>query len=207
MRGEGGPETAQTSGVGGRDDPRSKRLREDDGAMGSVRKSMKVVQRADTRGPSIQRNHERTEVDVGPRSQPRSVAAVPISGRSQLAEQGRSLDHEPLFLPHSQMSTTGGDRVHKSGMGIETMNEEELAAMLEDEGEEVNADIGSQAARHSPAVESHDVNMHDEVDGNLLNAHEDMRQNDEDSFDLVDDDDFAELGPTQLQTNGRTGKV
>ena len=47
----------------------------------------------------------------------------------------------PLFLPLSQLSQQDEQVIRESGLGIEYMNREELEAMLEGDGEEVEFDI------------------------------------------------------------------
>ena len=47
----------------------------------------------------------------------------------------------PLFFPLSQLSQQDEQTIRESGLGIENMNREELEAMLEGDGEEVEFDI------------------------------------------------------------------
>ncbi|KAH0827816.1 Rad9-domain-containing protein [Lanmaoa asiatica] len=47
----------------------------------------------------------------------------------------------PLFLPFSQLSQQDERAIRESGLGVEYMNREELEAMLEGDGEEVEFDI------------------------------------------------------------------
>jgi cell cycle checkpoint control protein RAD9A len=55
-------------------------------------------------------------------------------------------DREPLFLPvSSQLSVADQEAIKASGLGIEDMGPEEVAAMLEGDGDEVGLDFGSQA--------------------------------------------------------------
>ncbi|KAJ7045466.1 Rad9-domain-containing protein [Mycena alexandri] len=65
---------------------------------------------------------------------------------------------EPLFLPTSsqplsQLSAADEQVIRGTGLGIEDMNAEELAMMLEGEGEEVAFDTGSQVSTR-PKVET-----------------------------------------------------
>lgn len=47
----------------------------------------------------------------------------------------------PLFFPLSQLSQQNEQAIRESGLGVEHMNREELEAMLEGDGEEVEFDI------------------------------------------------------------------
>lgn len=47
----------------------------------------------------------------------------------------------PLFFPMSQLSQQDEQAIRESGLGVEYMNREELAAMLEGDGEEVEFDV------------------------------------------------------------------
>ncbi|KAF9564727.1 hypothetical protein CPC08DRAFT_630714 [Agrocybe pediades] len=50
----------------------------------------------------------------------------------------RPTKSEPLFLPSSQLSAADEEVLRSTGLGIESMNAEELAELLEGEGEEVD---------------------------------------------------------------------
>lgn len=79
----------------------------------------------------------------------------------------------PLFLPLSQLSQQDKQAVKESGLGVEYMNQEELEAMLEGDGEEVEFNIAKD-------VESEVGFSNEGGDGG-------------ESLDLFDD----EFGPTQ----------
>jgi cell cycle checkpoint control protein RAD9A len=62
---------------------------------------------------------------------------------------------EPLFLPSSsQLSQSEADFLRSAGLGDEEMDADDLAAMLEGEGEEVAFDFASQ-----PPPQSQDAAM------------------------------------------------
>ncbi|KAH7927158.1 hypothetical protein BV22DRAFT_1061582 [Leucogyrophana mollusca] len=88
-------------------------------------------------------------------------------------EQSPARGGTPLFFPLSQLSQADDEVIRASGLGLESMNAEELQAMLESEGVEVAFDFGSQRVK----VE----------DGSDAAG---------DSLELIDDAD-AEFGPTQ----------
>lgn len=58
-------------------------------------------------------------------------------------ERPRSIQRAktPLFFPLSQLSQQNEQAIRESGLGVEHMNREELEAMLEGDGEEVEVDI------------------------------------------------------------------
>ena len=81
--------------------------------------------------------------------------------------------NEFLFLPSSQMSAEGEELLRSTGLGIENMDEQELADMLEGEGEEVDFSYVSQPPRNFKKL---DKNVHDE-----------MQVDGPESFELVED--------------------
>lgn len=187
---------------------RSKRPRADEGTSttGVIRKSVKVVERAD-----------RSHVSEAGDSHISNVRSSSVF-RPDVSNGSRSgTAQEPLFLPQSQLSFMGNaDTLRESGLGIENMDEEELAAMLEDDGEEVNAGIGSQMPplpavnpnrlQHEPEHENGDRGQDWQNGVELEGQHGDMGgESLEDSLDIVDDD--MEFGPTQLPARQDTRKV
>lgn len=63
---------------------------------------------------------------------------IPAWAPSSPAVKESSSDAEPLFLPCSQLSQAEVEVLRSTGLGIEDMNADEFAAMLEDDGEEVD---------------------------------------------------------------------
>ncbi|KAH7888735.1 Rad9-domain-containing protein [Phlebopus sp. FC_14] len=59
------------------------------------------------------------------------------------ALQFHKQDKSPLFYPASQLSQAGEYAIEESGLGIEYMNKEELEALLEGDGEEVELESRS----------------------------------------------------------------
>jgi cell cycle checkpoint control protein RAD9A len=57
---------------------------------------------------------------------------------SPVKDPESDLDSEPLFLPCSQLSQAEIDVLKSTGLGIEEMNADEFADMLDGEGEEVD---------------------------------------------------------------------
>jgi cell cycle checkpoint control protein RAD9A len=83
--------------------------------------------------------------------------------------------NEPLFLPSSQMSAADEEILRSTGLGIENMDAQELADMLEGEGEEVDFSYVSQPPKNFK-----------KLDKNVL--HDEMQVDGPESFELVDDD-------------------
>ncbi|KAJ8587447.1 hypothetical protein M405DRAFT_863720 [Rhizopogon salebrosus TDB-379] len=103
-------------------------------------------------------------------------------------EMGRATarDRTPLFYPLSQLSQTDEEVIRASGLGIENMDRDELEAMLEGEGEEVDFDFG--ASQNLIKVEDGDSAM--------------LSADDPESLELVEDSSI-EFGPTQDDVGGR----
>lgn len=125
-----------------------------------------------------------------PRASPPLPASFPSRDDDEFAcpEQPLllpSASHEPLFLPGTQLSQA----IRDSGLGIEDMNADELAAMLDDEGEEVEF-----GAKLSGDV---DVKMEDA---------DELYKMRESSFDLVDDAD-TQMEPTQSDTASKVRSI
>jgi cell cycle checkpoint control protein RAD9A len=97
-------------------------------------------------------------------------------GRSQNDTSSKSeRKNEPLFLPSSQMSAADEELLRSTGLGIESMNEQELTDMLEGEGEEVDFSYVSQPPK-----------AFKKLDKNPL--HDEMQVDGPESFELVEDD-------------------
>ena len=70
---------------------------------------------------------------------PPPVPPKPLKqSQSPPLNHNRSPEAEPLFLPCSQLSQAEIQVLRSTGLGIEEMNADELAEMLEGEGEEVD---------------------------------------------------------------------
>ncbi|KAH7909331.1 Rad9-domain-containing protein [Hygrophoropsis aurantiaca] len=132
-----------------------------------VKKSMKAVSRAESLDPGSHDSRSMPPPSLIPRQQSRTSNA---SQSSQSREIGRAApedklflpqssppmqndasvsasftkDATPLFFPLSQLSQADAAVIRSSGLGLESMNSEELHALLEGEGEEVAFDLGSQ---------------------------------------------------------------
>ncbi|KAG2145992.1 Rad9-domain-containing protein [Suillus bovinus] len=110
-------------------------------------------------------------------------------GPSESPEVGRAKaqDRTPLFYPLSQLSQADKEVIRASGLGIEDMNQDELEAMLEGEGEEVGFEFAASQSL---------TNVEDE-DSAMLSANDEPE-----SFELVEDIGTV-LGPTQDDVGGR----
>ncbi|KAG0707339.1 Rad9-domain-containing protein [Suillus ampliporus] len=125
------------------------------------------------------------------------VEPEPLFYTSQLLSDGPSGSPEvgratarartPLFYPLSQLSQADKEVIRGSGLGIENMNQYELEAMLEGEGEEV--DFGFAASQNLINVEDGDSSM-------LL------ADDDPESLELFEDTN-TEFGPTQDDVGGK----
>ena len=128
-------------------------------------------------------------------SLPRATPVV-IHRSDQEASSSRVLPHsdrgtsrEPLFLPaSSQLSVAHEEAIRSSGLGIEHMDVDELAQMLDGEGEEVAFDFSSQKPSNEVHQASQEGHAKDETEYS-------------DSFDLqIEEGDFE---PTQASDNSR----
>jgi cell cycle checkpoint control protein RAD9A len=113
-------------------------------------------------------------------------------GREASNTMPTHLDHEascePLFLPESsQLSTAHEQAIRSSGLGIEIMNADELAQMLDGEGEEVAYDFSLQK---SPNEAHQNPQGHEEGETDHL-----------DSFDLQIEEGGFE--PTQVSDSSK----
>ncbi|KAG1742819.1 Rad9-domain-containing protein [Suillus lakei] len=109
-------------------------------------------------------------------------------GPSGSPEVGRAKarDRTPLFYPLSQLSQADKELIRASGLGIENMNQDELEAMLEGEGEEVDFEFA--ASQNLTNVKDGDSAM--------------LSDDNPESFELVEDTG-TEFGPTQDDVGGR----
>ncbi|KAG6920247.1 hypothetical protein DXG01_005016 [Tephrocybe rancida] len=168
-----------------------KRGREETPLELNNKKPMKAVHRIDARTTSMP-----------PSSMPRSAShALPASqGFSnvphihrtsndamppppfvpQHPQKSQKAQQEPLFLPSSsQLSAADEEVLRSTGLGIETMDADELAELLDGEGEEVAFDFASQDPNYQ----------------NFLERPLASDQQRPESFEL--EDDAAEIPPTQ----------
>ncbi|KAF5325695.1 hypothetical protein D9611_000358 [Ephemerocybe angulata] len=172
-----------------------------------MKKPMKAVQPAPlpsgTRAPSMLRTQPRPPNSINPlpstsRPAPSSFFSdpplaesthhgmppppVPFKALASSPVQKRepSSDAEPLFLPCSQLSQNEVEALRSTGLGIEDMNADEFADMLEGEGEEVDF---SQAQVQGAGANYNYNKMDQALEG-------------PDSFELVD-----EFGATQSSSS------
>jgi len=110
-------------------------------------------------------------------------------GPSGSPEVGRAKarDRTPLFYPLSQLSQADKEVIRASGLGIEDMNQDELEAMLEGEGEEVDFEFAP----------SQNLTNVEDGDSAMLSA-----DGDPENFELFEGIG-TELGPTQDDVGGR----
>ena len=162
-----------------------KREREQSSSQTSrIKKSMKVVQRAGSQDLNIRSSSTSRSGSRVPGSMP-PPSIIPGINSSQMARsQGHNHDtssskferkNEPLFLPSSQMSAADEELLRSTGLGIENMDAQELADMLEGEGEEVDFSYVSQPPKNFK-----------KLDKNVL--HDEMQVDGPESFELVEDD-------------------
>ncbi len=105
---------------------------------------------------------------------------------------GPGATQQPLFLA-SQLSTAAVEAIRESGLGIENMDADEFAALMDDDGEDV--DFGGLRSP-SPLRPGN----------NIDNERRDSRDG---SLEYADSEDEGRdgLGPTQLQRSADEGKV
>jgi cell cycle checkpoint control protein RAD9A len=140
---QGAPTATQTNnGISSSNPNPKKREREQTlSQTPRIKKPMKVVQPAGS--------EERDRFSSTTRSESRAPGSMPApsiiprinfsqvhnhNGTASLSER----KNEPLFLPSSQMSAADEELLRSTGLGIEAMDAQALADMLEGEGEEVN---------------------------------------------------------------------
>lgn len=163
-----------------------------------IKKPMKAAQRAETPFGATAHPQSRAQSRVPgsmppPTSLPRSAVYHPANLNLQCDAMSTPPPpsaasvrvREPLFLPSSsQLSVADEEVLRSTGLGVESMNATELTALLEDEGEEVAFDFGSQAPKNSSLNEYQDGSKHDD--------------NGPDSLEIVDE---VELESTQSSFN------
>ncbi|KAH8108884.1 Rad9-domain-containing protein [Phellopilus nigrolimitatus] len=161
-----------------------KRALEDDGHVGPARK-LTVVQQA-RNGPGTGSQHaplqSRTDVDV--RQDHDSMGMAPEPEPFPPPSQS-----QPLFLA-SQLSVADMDAIRESGLGIEDMDADEFAAMLDGEGEEVSLNRLPQP----PTTSNGNANGNSRPGSGSA-------QEDELEYDELDED--SEMGPTQVEREPR----
>lgn len=126
---------------------------------------------------------------------------------------------EPLFLPGSQLSQAAEAAIRESGLGIEKMDADEFAAMMEDEGEEFDINArqetetsvsGGWDERGGESGADADVSMQeiDELadDDDGTGDDQQMNARESDSFDLYEDNE-TQFGPTQGSVGSAGSKV
>lgn len=151
-----------------------------------AKKPMKAAQRIE-RMESLPRSSQLASSPATVQPSHRNITMPPPSFVPLAASQSQNLPREPLFWPSSsQLSVADEAVLRETGLGIEDMDADELADMLEGEGEEVAFDFSSQR----PA------------DRDQQGAQElEMRSLDLDSFDIEIGE--AELAPTQNLENSK----
>lgn len=158
-----------------------KRERQDSPTETRNKRPMKAVQVVD-------------RVMLSSHSHPRSAPlAVHVSdqetSRNVPPHSDRDVYHEPLFLPgSSQLSAAHEQAIRSSGLGVENMDADELAQILDGEGEEVAFDFSSQR----PPNEVLETSQLQQTRGEI---------EDSDNSDLqIEDGDFE---PTQISDSSR----
>ena len=107
-----------------------KRLRENEepqtsDVRGNPRKSMKVVQKM---------NEEQESQLPYNSSRSAPISSRPLAPSQPDPVDGRLQQAQPLFLASQNLSQVHMEAIAESGLGLENMNAEEFAAMLDDEG-------------------------------------------------------------------------
>jgi cell cycle checkpoint control protein RAD9A len=185
---QGAPTATQTNNNGtSTSNPNfKKREREQSSSQTSrMKKSMKVVQPAGSQGLNIRSSATSRSGSRVPGSMPPPSIIPGVNSSQMPRSQGYNHNHtsssqserknEPLFLPSSQMSAADEEILRSTGLGIENMDAQELADMLEGEGEEVDFSYVSQPPKNFK-----------KLDKNVL--HDEMQVDGPESFELVDDD-------------------
>ena len=185
---QGAPTATQTNynGNASSNPNLKKREREQSSSQTSrIKKSMKVVQPAGPEGLNIRSGSTSRSGSRVPGSMPPPSIIPGINSQMPLSQGHNHNDassskherkNEPLFLPSSQMSTADEELLRSTGLGIENMDEQELADMLEGEGEEVDFSYVSQPLQRN----------FKKLDKNVL--HDEMQVDGPESFELVEDD-------------------
>lgn len=200
----GAPTATQTNnnGISSFNPNLKKREREQSSSQTSrIKKSMKVVQPAGSQGLNIRSSSTSRSGSRVPGSMP-PPSIIPGTNSSQMPRfQGHNHNdtssskferkNEPLFLPSSQMSDADEELLRSTGLGIENMDAQELADMLEGEGEEVDFSYVSQPPKNFKKLGK-----------NVL--HDEMQVDGPESFELVEDDILDE---TQSDDITRVGSI
>ena len=163
-----------------------KREREQSSSQTSrINKSMKVVQPAGPEALNIRSSSTSRSGSRVPGSMPPPSLIPGINSPQMPRSQGHNHNdtssskperkNEPLFLPSSQTSAADEELLRSTGLGIENMDEQELADMLEGEGEEVDFSYVSQPPKNFK-----------KLDKNV--CHDEMQVDGPESFELVEDD-------------------
>lgn len=149
-----------------------------------IKKSMKVVQPAGPEGLNIRSSSTSRSGSRVPGSMPPPSIIPGINSLQMPRSQGHNHNdtssskfgkkNEPLFLPSSQMSAADEELLRSTGLGIENMDEQELADMLEGDGEEVDFSYVSQPPRNFKKLDKNVLPDEMQVDG-------------PESFELVED--------------------
>ena len=168
----GAPTTAQTNNCnfGSNSNPKKREREQSSSQPPRIKKPMKVVQPAGliVRSSSTSRSESRAPGSMPP---PSIIPRINLSPHSQGRNHNDTTSlserkNEPLFLPSSQMSAADEELLRSTGLGIEAMDAQELADILEGEGEEVDFSHMSQPPKA----------LHDE-----------MQVDGPESFELVED--------------------
>ncbi|KAG6866765.1 hypothetical protein C0991_011424 [Blastosporella zonata] len=178
-----------------------KREREETSLDLKNKKPMKAVNRMDPRMPSVPPFMPHSAGHAPPRSQAAlnerreqdtfDDAMPPPSFVPQHPETPQKEHQEPLFLPSSsQLSTAEEEVLRSTGLGIESMDAEELAELLDGEGEEVAFDFASQDPKYHQFLE-----RPRDSDNPVL----------PESFEL--ENDLAEIPPTQNSEDAKVNRI
>jgi len=123
---------------------------------------------------------------------PASIPFRPLSQRPIFSQpNGHNNRRDPLFLPGSQLSVADEEAIRDSGLGIENMDADELAALLEGDGEEVGFDFGSQMGILQSGSGEFDDGPNQAED----DAMEEEGRGGGDSFDIIEDMELEATHP------------
>ncbi|KAJ7783085.1 Rad9-domain-containing protein [Mycena metata] len=137
-----------------------------------IKKPMKAVQATDA--VSFAQADRSARSQSTSRTAASSMPPPPVPDRSFRSQNDETFEaqmtpvpsrvREPLFLPASsqplsQLSAADEQIIRDTGLGIEDMDADELAMMLEGEGEEVAFDTGSQVSTRPKVETEDDVDM------------------------------------------------
>ena len=183
---QGVPTATQTnnSSSSSNPNPRKREREQTSSQTPRIKKPMKVVQPVGSEG-LVDRSSSTTRSESripGGSMPPPSI--IPKTNSSQMPDpQGYNhngasslpeMKGEPLFLLSSQMSAVDEELLRSTGLGIEAMDVQELADMLEGEGEEVDFSYVSQPPKSFKKLDRNSLDDQMQVDG-------------PESFELVED--------------------